>query len=223
MITLITRSPDHPITNNLAPSTLHPVPDNPMTRSPRPIILASQSPRRKMLLEWAEIPFEVIVQPTDETFPASLSMEEVPVHIARNKAKVIGEQLDADDQRWILAADTIVVLNEEVIGKPVDRNDAIDILKKLSGQTHRVITGVVLMKGVEEHAFSDITEVVFHALTEEQIRFYVDKYQPYDKAGAYAIQEWIGVVGIHSIKGDFYNVMGLPVSRVVQLLEHIQK
>lgn len=188
-----------------------------------PIILASQSPRRKMLLEWAEIPFEVIVQPTDETFPASLSMEEVPVHIARNKAKVIGEQLDASDQRWILAADTIVVLNEEVIGKPVDRNDAIEILKKLSGQTHRVITGVVLMKGVEEHAFSDITEVVFHALTEEQIHFYVDKYQPYDKAGAYAIQEWIGVVGIHSIKGDFYNVMGLPVSRVVQLLERIQK
>ena len=194
-----------------------------MTRSPRPIILASQSPRRKMLLEWAEIPFEVIVQPTDETFPASLSMVEVPVHIARNKAKVIGEQLDVDDQRWILAADTIVVLNEEVIGKPVDRNDAIDILKKLSGQTHRVITGVVLMNGEEEHAFSDITEVVFHALTEEQIRFYVDKYQPYDKAGAYAIQEWIGVVGIHSIKGDFYNVMGLPVSRVVQLLERIQK
>lgn len=194
-----------------------------MTRSPRPIILASQSPRRKMLLEWAEISFEVMVQPTDESFPASLSMEEVPIHIARNKAKVIGEQLDANDQRWILAADTIVVLNEEVIGKPVDRNDAIEILKKLSGQTHRVITGVVLMKGAAEHAFSDITEVVFHALTEEQIRFYVDKYQPYDKAGAYAIQEWIGVVGIHAIKGDFYNVMGLPVSRVVQLLEHIQK
>lgn len=189
----------------------------------RPIILASQSPRRKMLLEWAEIPFEVMVQPTDETFPVSLSMEEVPIHIARNKAKVIGEQLDANDQRWILAADTIVVLNEEVIGKPVDRNDAIEILKKLSGQTHRVITGVVLMKGAEEHAFADITEVVFHALTEEQIRFYVDKYQPYDKAGAYAIQEWIGVVGIHSIKGDFYNVMGLPVSRVVQLLERIQQ
>lgn len=192
-----------------------------MTRSPHPIILASQSPRRKMLLEWAEIPFEVIVQPTDESFPASMLMEEVPVHIARNKANVIREQLAADDQRWILAADTIVVLNNEVIGKPVDRNDAIDILKKLSEQTHRVITGVVLMKGEEEHSFSDITEVVFHTLTEEQIIFYVDKYQPYDKAGAYAIQEWIGVVGIHSIKGDFYNVMGLPVSRVVQLLQHI--
>lgn len=193
-----------------------------MPQHPTPIILASQSPRRKMLLEWAEIPFEVMVQSTDESFPENMSMEQVPVHIARNKAKAIGEQLAADDQRWILAADTIVVWNNEVIGKPVDRNDAIDILKKLSGQTHRVITGVVLMKGAEEHAFSDITEVVFHSLTEEQISFYVDKYQPYDKAGAYAIQEWIGVVGIHAIKGDFYNVMGLPVSRVVQLLQNIQ-
>lgn len=193
-----------------------------MTRSPRPIILASQSPRRKMLLEWAEIAFEVMVQATDESFPANMSMEEVPVHIARNKANVILEQLADDDERWILAADTIVVLNNEVIGKPVDRNDAIEILKKLSGQTHRVVTGVVLMKGAVEHAISDITEVVFHTLTEEQIIFYVDKYQPYDKAGAYAIQEWIGVVGIHSIKGDFYNVMGLPVSRVVQLLQRIQ-
>ena len=193
-----------------------------MTQHPTPIILASQSPRRKMLLEWAEIPFEVIVQPTDESFPASMSIEEVPVHIARNKAKVIREQLSTGDQRWIMAADTIVVLNDEVIGKPVDRNDAVHILKKLSGQTHRVITGVVLMNGSIEHAFSDITEVVFHSLTEEQISFYVDKYQPYDKAGAYAIQEWIGVIGIHSIKGDFYNVMGLPVSRVVQLLERIQ-
>lgn len=189
-----------------------------MTQSPQPIILASQSPRRKMLLEWAEIPFEVIVQPTDESFPATMPIEEIPVHIARNKAKVISEQLSADDQRWILAADTIVVLNNEVIGKPVDQQDAINILKKLSGQTHRVITGVVLLRGEEEHAFADITEVVFHSLTEEQISFYVDKYKPYDKAGAYAIQEWIGVVGIHSIKGDFYNVMGLPVSRVVQQL-----
>ncbi|BFG70014.1 Maf-like protein [Sediminibacterium sp. KACHI17] len=175
-----------------------------------------------MLLEWAEISFEVIVQATDESFPANMAIEEVPVHIARNKAKVIREQLSAEDQRWILAADTIVVLNDEVIGKPVDREDAIQILQRLSGQTHRVITGVVVMNGVEEHAFSDITEVVFHPLTAEQIHFYVDKYQPYDKAGAYAIQEWIGVVGIHSIQGDFYNVMGLPVSRVVQLLERIQ-
>lgn len=171
-----------------------------------------------MLLEWAEIPFEVIVEPTDESFPADMVIEEVPVYIARNKAKAISCQLDSEDARWILAADTIVVLDDQVIGKPVDREDAISILKRLSAQTHRVITGVVLLQGEQEYAFADTTEVQFHSITEEQICFYVDKYKPYDKAGAYAIQEWIGVIGIHSISGDFYNVMGLPVSRVVQTL-----
>lgn len=187
------------------------------------IILASQSPRRKMLLEWAEVPFEVIVKPTDESFPAEMPVEQVPVHIAKEKAMMVrkyvqeayhGEYAD----KTILAADTIVVLNTEIIGKPNDRDHAIEILKKLSGQTHQVITGVVILSGEGNISFADITEVQFHQLTEEQITFYVDKYQPYDKAGAYAIQEWIGVVGIQSIKGDFYNVMGLPVSRVVQIL-----
>ncbi|MBW0178062.1 Maf family protein [Sediminibacterium sp.] len=190
------------------------------------IILASQSPRRKMLLEWAEVPFEVIVKPTDESFPAEMPVEEVPVHIAKEKAMTVrkyvqdayhGEYAD----RAILAADTVVVLNTEIIGKPNDRDHAIEILKKLSGQTHQVITGVVILSGESEMSFADITEVQFHPLTEEQIIFYVDKYQPYDKAGAYAIQEWIGVVGIQSIKGDFYNVMGLPVSRVVKALQRL--
>lgn len=171
-----------------------------------------------MLLEWAEIPFEVIVEPTDESFPTTIVIEEVPIHIARNKAKAISHKLAATDQRWILAADTIVVLENKVINKPVDREDAIAILQSLSGKMHRVITGVVLWQGEQEHSFADSTEVQFHPLTDEQIAFYVDKYKPYDKAGAYAIQEWIGVVGIQSIKGDFYNVMGLPVSRVVQQL-----
>lgn len=187
------------------------------------IILASQSPRRKMLLEWAEVSFEVIVKPTDESFPAELSVEEVPVYIAKEKALTVKKYVQeayhgqyAD--KTILAADTVVVLNREIIGKPNDRDHAIEILKKLSGKTHQVITGVVILSGDSTVSFADITEVQFHTLTEEQIVFYVDKYQPYDKAGAYAIQEWIGVVGIQSIKGDFYNVMGLPVSRVVQAL-----
>jgi septum formation protein len=114
-----------------------------------------------------------------------------------------------------------VVLENEVIGKPVDRADAIEILKALSGKTHKVITGVVLLQHEKEIAFADTTEVSFHELTEEQITFYVDHYQPYDKAGAYAIQEWIGVVGIRSINGDFYNVMGLPVSRVIRELNKL--
>ena len=180
------------------------------------IVLASQSPRRKQLLEWAEIPFDVIVSNVDESFPPGMPIEEVPVYIARAKAMAVKQELSHD--RIILAADTIVVLNDEIIGKPVDRNDAMYILRKLSGNKHKVITGVVLMHGQKEISFSDTTEVSFHDLKHDEISFYVDKYQPYDKAGAYAIQEWIGVVGIKSISGDFYNVMGLPVSRVVREL-----
>lgn len=180
------------------------------------IILASRSPRRKQLLEWAEIPFDVMVKDTDEMYPASLPIDQVPVYIARNKALAVKEELSHD--RLILAADTVVVLNGKVIGKPVSRENAIEILSELSGQTHEVITGVVLLRDDAEMAFADITEVEFHKLSPQQIAFYVDKYKPYDKAGAYAIQEWIGVVGIKRVKGDFYNVMGLPVSRVVRAL-----
>ncbi len=187
------------------------------------IILASQSPRRKMLLEWAEIPFEIVIKTTAETFPAHLDIPEIPVHIAREKALAVRAYVEEAyhaqlSGKTILAADTIVVLDKEVIGKPKDRADAIRILRALSGKLHRVITGVVILHTGGEIAFSDTTEVTFHPLTEEQIVFYVDKYKPYDKAGAYAIQEWIGVTGIQCIKGDFYNVMGLPVSRVVQAL-----
>ena len=181
------------------------------------IVLASQSPRRKQLLEWAEIPFDVIVKETDELYPSDLSVPEVPVYIARNKALTVQAELSHD--RIILAADTIVVLNDQIIGKPKDRHDAVSILSSLSGQKHLVITGVVVLAREEEIAFADITEVWFHELSSDQIGFYVDKYKPYDKAGAYAIQEWIGVTGIKSINGDFYNVMGLPVSRVVQALK----
>ena len=188
------------------------------------IVLASQSPRRKQLLEWAEVVFDVLVKSTDESFPANMPVEEVPVHIARNKALALLS--DASYKKYesnalILAADTIVVLDNSIIGKPTGREDAIDILSRLSGKKHLVITGVVLIEGEKEISFSDTTEVWFHSLTKSQIEFYVDKYQPYDKAGAYAIQEWIGVIGIERINGDFYNVMGLPVSRVIKALEEI--
>lgn len=183
------------------------------------IILASQSPRRRQLLEWAEVPFEVIVQETDEQFPPGLKMQDAAIHIARQKALAV--QPLVTDEDIVLAADTIVVLKERVIGKPRDREEAIRILGGLSGNRHIVITGVVIRRGNTEIAFADCTDVFFHPLTEEQVIYYVDKYKPYDKAGAYAIQEWIGVVGIKSVSGDFYNVMGLPVSRVVQALEEL--
>lgn len=187
------------------------------------IILASQSPRRKLLLEWAEVPFEIVVRNTDETYPAELPVEQIPIHIARQKAMEVKNYTNkitdhSDNIKTILAADTVVVLDSRIIGKPANREDAISILTLLAGQTHRVITGVVLLHAQGETSFSDVTSVEFHPLTQDQIEFYVDKYKPYDKAGAYAIQEWIGVTGIKSINGDFYNVMGLPVSRVVQCL-----
>lgn len=180
------------------------------------IILASKSPRRKQLLELAEIPFEIISADTDEHYPNNLSVEEIPVFIAKQKAVAVAKE---QPHKIILAADTIVAIDNEVIGKPKNRADAIRILQKLSGRTHRVITGVAILSEDKEEYFYDITEVSFHPLSDKQIEFYIDKYKPYDKAGAYAIQEWIGAVGIKKINGDFYNVMGLPVSRVVQTLQ----
>lgn len=182
-------------------------------------ILASASPRRKQLLEWAEIDFEIMVAHTEESYPFHLSPQEVSIHIALQKALAVKEKINTG--KTIIAADTIVVLKNEIIGKPKDREDAVSILSKLSGQVHQVITGVAIVQK-EEECFADITEVEFHCLSQKEIEFYVDKYKPYDKAGAYAIQEWIGVVGIKRITGDFYNVMGLPVSRVVQALKQIK-
>jgi septum formation protein len=197
------------------------------------IVLASGSPRRKQLLEWAEVPFEIIVRDTPENYPAGMPVIDIPVHIARNKALAV--QAIVAPGRIVVAADTVVVLGEEIIGKPRDRDDAVAILTRLAGRRHEVITGVVLVEaghapksegrgrpGGREQAFADRTAVWFHELNRAELEGYVDRYKPYDKAGAYAIQEWIGVVGIQKIEGDFYNVMGLPVSRVVQALKKWQ-
>jgi septum formation protein len=187
------------------------------------IILASQSPRRKALLELAKIPFEIVVKSTDEICPADMPLEEVPVFLARQKALEVDKFLDEayhkeHRNKYILAADTVVVLDDKIIGKPENRKDAIDMLTSLSGRKHKVITGVVLFHETGVVEFSDTTEVEFHPLTKPQIEHYIDSCSPFDKAGAYAIQEWIGAVGIKSINGDFYNVMGLPISRVLQVL-----
>ena len=188
----------------------------------RGIVLASASPRRKTLLEWAEVRFTVLPSHADESFPAGLSPEEAAVHVARNKSEAVLSShayLQNHIGEPILAADTMVVLDGEIIGKPADRSDAIAILTKLSGRTHRVVTGVSIRDGDRSTHFFDVTEVEFHRITGPDIEHYVDGYKPFDKAGAYAIQEWIGVVGIRRIDGDFYNVMGLPVSRVLSALQ----
>lgn len=186
------------------------------------LILASQSPRRKQLLAWADLQFDVIVSAAEEDYPADMNVQDVPVHIAKNKAIAVQEKIHKElpmhQGKWIIAADTIVVLDNQIIGKPVDRADAVAILHQLSGKTHRVITGVYIIKDAVSIFFSETTLVHFHPLTAAQIDYYIDQYQPYDKAGGYGIQDWIGVVGIKGIEGDFYNVMGLPVSKLLSYL-----
>lgn len=188
------------------------------------VVLASSSHRRKLLLEWAEFDFDVLFRETDESYPEGLDFDGIAIHVAREKALAtmqskLYERYESNVP--IIAADTTVILHGQIIGKPLSREDAIRILSSLSGQKHQVITGVVIMTRNKEISFTDKTDVVFHSLSRADIEFYVDKYKPYDKAGAYAIQEWIGVVGIKEIHGDFYNVMGLPVSKVIhQLAAH---
>lgn len=179
------------------------------------IILASKSPRRKQLLESANIPFEVITKNTRENYPPTLSVEEVAKYLAQKKAKAVAAK---HPDRIVLAADTIVTIHNTILGKPTDREDAIHMLQVLSNQVHTVITGVCMQQHDKEMLFSAATKVYFNPLTIAQIEYYIDTYKPYDKAGAYGIQDWIGVIGIHYIKGDFYNVMGLPVNLVLKTL-----
>jgi septum formation protein len=193
------------------------------------VILASSSPRRSQLLEWADIPFEIIVKHSTENYPDGMAPEEVPEYLAREKATLVWDSLHTGNEGThhfsatlpILAADTIVIIDNRIIGKPDTRSDAIESLKLLSGRSHKVITGVAIYYQGKLESFSETTLVTFHDLSEEEITYYVDKYGPYDKAGAYAIQEWIGVFGIRRVEGDFYNVMGLPISRVVRKLKEL--
>lgn len=180
------------------------------------IILASGSPRRKQLLELAHVPFEVLPADVDETPPSGITPEALPVFLAEKKAAAIAAKLP---HKTILAADTIVLLNGEMLGKPTDAAHAREILSRLSGQMHRVLTGVCLLRDGVVRSFTKTTEVYFRPLTNTQIDFYVKEYQPFDKAGAYAIQEYIGLIGIEKINGDYYNVMGLPIGDVLLLLE----
>lgn len=186
------------------------------------LILASQSPRRKQLLEQAELSFVIRTAHADENFPADMVPEQAPLFIASNKAEAVFQTLNEEEQQnaIIIAADTVVILDGKIIGKPIDTGDAKNILRQLSGKVHKVVTGVVIFSKSRKEEINETTEVHFLTLSEEQIEHYVEKYSPLDKAGAYAIQEWIGLTGIKKINGDFYNVMGLPVSQVLDKLKN---
>lgn len=185
------------------------------------LILASQSPRRKQLLEQAGLAFAIQAIPTDESFPDDIPPNQAAGFIATEKAKALWATLSeaAQEQNVVLAADTIVLLGNQILGKPADKMQAVDFLKHLSGNVHEVITGVCIIDEKRKKQFSVRTKVYFRTLNEEQINFYVDNFQPYDKAGAYAIQEWIGLIGIEKIEGDYYNVVGLPVGEVINNLQ----
>ena len=177
-------------------------------------ILASKSPRRQQLLQSLGIPFEVRVKETDEIYPEGKDRNEKPVYLAKLKAQAFLAELKEKD--LLITADTIVVLENDVIGKPEDQQDAKRMLERLSGKEHQVISGVCLTSVHREIAFFAVSNVRFKKLIVDEIDFYISHFKPFDKAGAYGIQEWIGYIGITHIEGSFYNVMGLPVQRLYE-------
>ena len=180
-------------------------------------ILASKSPRRSQLLKSLGIPFTVRTKEVDEVYPLGLSNLEVPVYLAKLKAAPFLYEITEKD--LIITADTVVCLNEAILGKPANYNEAFQMLESLSGIQHQVITGVCLTSKLKSNSFSATTNVQFKLLTKDEIDYYISTFQPYDKAGAYGIQEWIGAIGIKNIQGSFYNVMGLPVQKLYEKIK----
>jgi len=184
------------------------------------VILASNSPRRHELLRGLDIRFEVrTTAGLDESYPDDLQNEQIPVYIAEKKAGFFEKNLDKND--ILITADTVVLIDGEAFGKPADKDEACVMLQRLSGRTHKVVTGVCLTTPHHRTTFATTTEVKFGDLTNEEIDYYLDLYRPYDKAGAYGVQEWIGYVAVESINGSFYNVMGLPVHRLYRELDNM--
>ena len=182
------------------------------------IVLASNSPRRKELLEGLGLNFQVrVLKGIDESYPENLSGEEIALYISRKKAEAY-RRTQAEDE-LIITADTIVYVDGEVLGKPQDKEDAARMFRLMSGRTHQVITGVCVQTKEKTVQFASTTDVTFAQLTEEEIGHYIDCFHPFDKAGAYGIQEWIGYIGITGINGSYYNVVGLPVQRLYTVLK----
>ena len=184
------------------------------------IILASNSPRRKELLSGLGVDYEVKTLPdVDESYPDGLSGEEIAKHIARGKAEAYRSLIKADE--LVITADTIVWLDGTVMGKPKDEEEAKDMLMRLSGKTHQVITGVCLTTTSTQKTFATVTDVTFATLADEEVDYYVTRYQPMDKAGSYGVQEWIGFVGVENLSGSYFNVMGLPIQRLYTELKKL--
>ncbi len=180
------------------------------------LILASQSPRRHQMLKELGLDFKIQTKDVEEIYPDHLKGEEIPVYLAKLKAEAFN--LDLNKKELVITADTIVCVDDLVLGKPKGRDEAVSMLQMLSGRSHRVISGVCMKAKHKEVCFSTTTYVHFKELTIEEIDYYIDHYKPFDKAGAYGIQEWIGFVGISHIEGSYFNVVGLPIQRMYQEL-----
>ncbi len=184
------------------------------------LILSSNSPRRRQLLAGLGLPFEVRVLPDiDESYPDDLAVDDIPVFIAREKAQAYLPLIQPDE--LVITADTVVVLDNRILGKPADAQEATEMLRDLSGRTHRVITGVCITGKDVQRAFAVVSNVTFKQLEEKEITYYVEHYKPFDKAGAYGIQEWIGYIGVTGLQGSYFNVMGLPVQRIYEELKKL--
>jgi septum formation protein len=186
-----------------------------MNAPKRPLILASSSPRRQFLLKEAGFVFTIDSPDIDESFPDLMPHDQVPVYLAEKKARALSAKINDE---IVIAADTVVILGDKILNKPASRDEAIQMLTLLSGATHWVITGVCLLSKTKFTSFDDRTEVSFARLTAGEIEFYIDNYKPYDKAGSYGAQDWLGMVGIERINGSYFNVMGLPMHKVYQQL-----
>ena len=178
------------------------------------VFLASKSPRRKELLESLGISFDIKTKDIDEDFPSSMNIYDVAEYLALKKAN----EFESTNNEIIITADTVVICEEKILNKPKDELEAKKMLELLSDKKHEVVTGVCVVSENKKTSFSETTEVHFKPLTAEEIEYYIDEYQPFDKAGAYGIQEWIGKVGIKEIKGDYYNVVGFPLARLYSIL-----
>ncbi|MBP6526660.1 MAG: septum formation protein Maf [Prevotella sp.] len=184
------------------------------------IILASNSPRRKELLSGLNIPFKVFVKDgIDESYPESTPVDDVSLYLSRLKSSAYLQDIKEDE--LIITADTVVVVDDEILGKPKDKDDAFRMLRMISGRTHKVITGVSFTTTSKQRSFKVTTEVTFKELEDKEINYYISTFKPYDKAGSYGIQEWIGYIGVTSIKGSYFNVMGFPVQRIYEELKNI--
>lgn len=181
------------------------------------IVLGSASPRRQELLRGINLNFEVIPLDVEESYPPYLTGVEIPMYLAEKKADAYKSMLD--DELMVITADTIVFLDGKVLGKPVDKADAFKMLQRLSGKTHQVITGVCISTNLRRRTFHTISEVKFARLNDSEIEYYLEHYAPYDKAGSYGVQEWIGFIAVENINGSYFNVMGLPIQRLYNELK----